>query len=98
MQKMNLKLLLFACLFSIVDGFMLKYNLPLLYSKSANKQPLLLLSNYGGNNGNNNNIISRGGNGGNNDDDDIDLFISLLLLNICMIKTSYENLNFFNNK
>lgn len=90
MQKMNLKLLLFACLFSIIDDFMLKCNLPLLY----NKQPLLLLANYGGNNGNNN-IISRGGNGGNNGDDDIDLFISLLLLNICMIKTTCENFNLF---
>ena len=96
---MNLKLLLFACMFFVIDGFIIKCNLPLLHGKSNNKP--LLLANYGGNNGNNN-IINSGGNG-NNDDDDINLFISLMLLNICMIKTTYKNFNlfdliFYNNK
>jgi hypothetical protein len=87
---MNLKFLLFMSFLLIADGFMFKFNLPLL----NNKKPFnnFSLNSFGGNSNGNNNIIYSGGGGGNNDDDDdINIFISLILLNFFMIEKTLKN-------
>jgi len=91
---MNLKLFVIFLFINIIDGFILK-PMPLI-----NKKPLL--NSYGGYGGNNN-IFYGGNGGGNDDDDDINLFYSLIILNLCMIKTTYKNnylfdLFLYNNK
>ena len=86
---MNLKLFIIFIFINIIDGFILK-PMPLI-----NRKPLL--NSYGGYGGNNN--IIYGGNGGGNDDDDINLFYSLIILNLCMIKNNYLfDLFLYNNK
>jgi hypothetical protein len=96
---MNLKILLFSSFLLIADGFIFKFNLPLLNNKKPFNNFLL---NSNGGNSNGNNIIYYGG-GGNNDDDDINIFISLILLNLFMIEKTLKNnylydLIFYNNK
>ena len=75
---------------NIAEGLLMKYNSPLVYKYPNNK-----LSLYGNGNGSGGNYIFHGGNGGNDDDGEINFFISLIFLNIFMMKTSYKNNNLF---
>lgn len=74
---------------NITEGLLLRYNSPLINNNPNNKISLY------GNGGGGGNYILNGGNGGNDDDGDINFFISLICLNIFMMKSSYKNNNLF---
>jgi len=90
---MNLKIIFILFIFFyniLIEGFILNQKMRL-YTNKSNNRLLLLHGNGGGNN-----IINNGSNGGNNDDNNnFNIFISLFLLNLCMIKTSYTNQDLF---
>jgi hypothetical protein len=90
---MNLKFLIFSSFLFIVDGFMLKLNSP--FNNNIKPYNKLLLNANGG--GGNNIIYSAGGNNNNDDNDDLIYFISLILLNLYMLKNNNLYDLIFNN-
>jgi len=79
---------------NICDAFLFLPNLKLITSNTIDK--IHSLHYNGGNNGNggNNNLINSCS-GGNNDDNNNNFFYLLIILNICMIKLTYNNENIF---
>jgi hypothetical protein len=98
---MNLKFILVSCFLFIntyvVDAFLsLSPKIPLINKQSSIIFPnLYLTENDGGGIGGGNNRICNGNNNGGNDDDggndDYKYFYWIVILNMCMIKTTLNN-------
>uniref|UniRef100_A0A6C0CF43 Uncharacterized protein n=1 Tax=viral metagenome TaxID=1070528 RepID=A0A6C0CF43_9ZZZZ len=100
---MNFKIVIFSFVLfvnNVVDAFIsFSPKMPLINKPSdkLNIFPNLYLTenNFGGSGGGNNLINNGGGSGDDGDDDDYKYFYWIVILNMCMIRTTINNTNLF---